>query len=96
MNIFLGSAEFNTIIDNPESVIEVVNAVTGDTEQSSLYCTQNVQQWKVSKSLKWSDITPEEMEMGLQLIGASQKGQEKRLLVNSPHNFHTHFPQHCE
>jgi hypothetical protein len=28
--------------------------------------------------------------------GTSQKGKYKRLPVNSPHNFHTHFSSHYE
>jgi len=45
-----------------------VSSVIGDdliqllTEQSNLYHSQNAEKWKVSpKTLKWSDITPEEM-----------------------------------
>jgi hypothetical protein len=60
----------NAIIGNTESLIEVVSAVVGDdliqlfSEQSSLYCPQTLQQWKVSsESLKWSDIAPGEMKM---------------------------------
>jgi len=50
------------------SVAEVVSSVIGDdlilllTEQSNLYHSQNAKKWKVSpKTLKWSNITPEEM-----------------------------------
>ena len=45
-----------------------MSSVIGDdliqllTEQSNLYHSQNAEKWKVSpKTLKWSDITPEEM-----------------------------------
>jgi hypothetical protein len=61
-------------IDNYESVVEVVNSITGDdtaqlfTEQSNLYCCQN-SQWNVSlRTLKWSNITTEEIRKFLELI----------------------------
>ena len=64
---FLGTTGLNIVIDNPESV-EVMSSVIGDdlilllTEQSNLYHSQNDEKWKVSpKTLKWSNITPEEM-----------------------------------
>jgi hypothetical protein len=60
----LGTTVFNIVIDNPESVVEIVNSIiSGDlillfTEQSNLQHSQNAQQWKVlPKTLKWSSIT---------------------------------------
>jgi hypothetical protein len=45
---FYRSAGLNIIIDNPESVIEVVSVILQlFTEQSNMYHTQNAQQWKV-------------------------------------------------
>jgi len=44
---FLGTTVLNTVIDNPESVAEVVSSIIGDnliqllTEQSNLYNSQN-------------------------------------------------------
>jgi hypothetical protein len=64
-------------IGNPEFIVEVVSTVIDDhlthlfTEQSNLYHIPNSQQWKVSsKSLKWYDITPEEMKtfVGLTIL----------------------------
>ena len=72
---FLGTTGPNIVIDNPESVVEVVSSIIGDnlilllTEQSNLYHSQNAEKWKVSsKTLKWSNITPEEMRKFLGLI----------------------------
>ena len=72
---FLGTTVLNIVIDNPESVAEVVSSIIGDnlilllTEQSNLYYSQNAEKWKVSpKTLKWSNITPEEMRKILELI----------------------------
>jgi len=89
---FLGTIGLNIVIDNPESVAEVVTLVIGDdlilllTEQSNLYHSQNAKKWKVSpKTLMWSNITPEEMRKIFgtnNFDGASQKGQYKRLLVH--------------
>jgi hypothetical protein len=66
--LFFGTTSLNIVIDNPESVAEVVSSVIGDdliqllTEQSNLYQSQNAAKWKVSpEALKWSNITPEEM-----------------------------------
>jgi len=60
----LGTMGLNIVIDNPESVVKVVNSIISDdlillfTEQSNLQHSQNAQQWKVSpKTLKWSGIT---------------------------------------
>jgi hypothetical protein len=65
---FLGSTGLNIIINNPESVVEVVSSVIGAdlipllSEQSNLYHSQIAQKWKfLPKTLKWSHITPEEM-----------------------------------
>jgi hypothetical protein len=72
---FLGTMGLNILIDNSESVGEVMSSITGDglilllTEQSNLYHSQNAEKWKVSpKTLKWSNITPEEMRKFLGLI----------------------------
>jgi len=65
---FLGTTGLNIVTDNPESIVEVMSSITGDglilllTEESNLYHSQNAEKWKVSpKTLKWYDITPEEM-----------------------------------
>ena len=54
---------------------EVVSSIIDDdlilllTEQSNPYHSQNAEKWKVlSKTLKWSCITPEEMRKFLGLI----------------------------
>jgi len=72
---FLGTTGLNIVIDNPESVAEVMSSAIGDdliqllTEQSNLYHSQNAEKWKVSpKRLRWSNITPEEMRKFLGLI----------------------------
>jgi hypothetical protein len=72
---FLGTIGQNIVINNPESVVEVMSSITGDDliqlliQQSNLYHIQNALKWKVShKKLKWSNITPEEMRMFLGLI----------------------------
>jgi len=72
---FFGTTGLNIVIDNPESIVEVVSSIIGDdlvqllTEQSNLYHSQNAEKWKVSpKTLKWSNITPEEMRKFLGLI----------------------------
>ena len=63
------------MIDNTESVVEVMSSITGydptqvHIEQSNLYHIQNALKWKVSpKTLKWSNIKPEEIRMFLGLI----------------------------
>ena len=65
----------NVVIDHPVSVADVVNTVIGDdliqllTKQSNLYCRQNEQKWKMlPKTLKWSNVTPEEMRKFMGLI----------------------------
>ena len=65
---FLGTTGLNIVIDNHESIVEVVSLIIVDdltqllTEQSNLYHSQNAQKWKVMPtSLRWSNITPEEM-----------------------------------
>ena len=72
---FPGTTGLNIVIDNPESVVEVVSSVVVDdlilllTEQSNLYHSHNAKKLKVSpKTLKWSNITPEEMRKFLGLI----------------------------
>jgi len=56
---FLGTTSLNIVIDNPESVVEVMSSVIdGDLiqlliEQSNLYHSQNAEKWKVfPKTLK--------------------------------------------
>jgi hypothetical protein len=58
---FLGTADLNIVIDNPESIVEVMSSVIGDdriqllTEWFNLYHSQNIEKCKVSpKTLKWS------------------------------------------
>ena len=72
---FLGTTVLNIVIHNPDSVVEVVSSIIGDDlvllliEQFNLYHSQNAVKWKVSsKTLKWSNITPEEMRRFLGLI----------------------------
>jgi len=72
---FLGTTGLNIVIGNPESLVEVMSSIIGDdliqllTELSNLYHSQNAEKWKVSpKTLKWSNITPEEMRKFLGLI----------------------------
>jgi len=72
---FLGTTGLNIVNHNPESVVEVVSSIIRDdlilllTEQSNHDHGQNVEKWKVlSKTLKWSNITPEEMRKFLGLI----------------------------
>jgi hypothetical protein len=71
---FLGTTGLNIVIHNPESVVEVVSSIIRYDlilllTQSNLYHSQNVEKWKVSsKTLKWSNITPEEMRKFLWLI----------------------------
>jgi len=72
---FLGTTGLNVVIDNPESLVEVVSSVIGEdlilllTEQCNLYHSQNAEKWKVSpKTQKWSHITPEEVRKFLGLI----------------------------
>jgi len=51
---FLGTTGLNIVIDNPESVVEVMGSIAGDnlilllTKQSNLYHSQNAEKWKVS------------------------------------------------
>jgi len=55
----LGTTDLNIVIDNPESIVEVMSSIIGDdllqllTEQSNLYHSQNAQKWKgLPKTLK--------------------------------------------
>jgi hypothetical protein len=66
--LFLGTTGLNIVIDNPESVVEVVSSINSYnltqllTEESNLYHSHNAPTWKVlPKTLKWSNITHEEM-----------------------------------
>ena len=61
-----------------------MNSIIGDdllqllTEQSNLYHSQNAEKWKVSpKTLKWSDITSEEMRKLLLISEENCKMVEK-------------------
>jgi len=72
---FFGTSGVNIVIDHPVSVADVVNTIIGDdlirllTEQSKLHHRQNEQKWKMlRKTLKWSNITPEEMRKFMGLI----------------------------
>jgi len=50
------------------------------TEQSNLYYIQNVQKLKVlPKTLKWSNITPEEMRKSLGLIILMGQGSKENI-----------------
>jgi hypothetical protein len=90
---FFGNIGLNIVIDNAESVVEVVSyvvevvsSVIGDihiqllSEQSNLYHSQNPEKWKVlPKTLKWSSITHEEMMKFLGII--ILMGQVRRRLL---------------
>jgi len=72
---FLGTKDLNIVTDNPECVAEVVSSIIGNdlilllTEQSNFYRSQNAKKWEVlPKTLKWSNITTEEMRKFLGLI----------------------------
>jgi len=72
---FLGTTGLNIVTDNPQSVAEVVSSINGDNliqllaEWCNLYHSHNAEKWKVlPKTLKWSNITPEEMRKFLGLI----------------------------
>ena len=89
--LLLGTTGLNIVVDNPESVVEVVSSVIGDdlikllTEQSNLYHSQNAKKWKVSpKTMKWSNITPEEMRkfLGLIILMGQVRKENMRLLVH--------------
>ena len=67
VNSCLGITGFKMVIDNSESVVEVVSSITDNdtkqlfTEQSDLYHCQH-SQWNVSlRTMKWSNITTDEM-----------------------------------
>jgi len=101
----LGTTGLNIVIDNPESVVEVVSLIIGDdlilllTEQSNLYHSQNAAKWKVSpKTLKWSNITPEEMRkfLGLIILMGQVRKENIRDYWSTDHNFHTHFSSRYE
>jgi hypothetical protein len=70
----LGITGLKIALDKSEPVVEVVSSITGDdstqlyTEESDLYCCQN-SQWNVSlRTLKWSNITTEEIRKFLELL----------------------------
>ena len=89
---FLGITGLSIVIDNSESVVEVVSSIIGDdciqlfTEQSNPYRSQNAEKWRIlPKTQKCSNITPEEMRKFLgnnNFDGTSQKGKYKRLLIH--------------
>jgi hypothetical protein len=73
--LFLRTTQLNIVKDNPDSVTEVVSAVTDDkiikllTDQSHLYHSQNAHQYKISpKTLNWPNITTSETKKFLGLI----------------------------
>jgi hypothetical protein len=49
---FLGTTGLIVVIDNPQSVVEIMSSVIGDhliqllTEKSNLYLSQNAEKWK--------------------------------------------------
>ena len=98
---FLGTTGLNIVIDNPESVVEVVSSIIGDnlihllTEQSIIYHSQNAKKWKIlPKTLKWSKITPEEMRKYLGLIilmGQVRKENIRDYWFNDPTFLHPFF-----
>ena len=72
---FLGTTVLNIVIHNPDSVVEVASSIIGDdlilllTEQTNLFHSQNAEKWKVlSKTQKWSNITPAEIRKLVGLI----------------------------
>ena len=72
---FHGTRGLHIAIDNPESFVEVMSSIIGDnliqllTEQCNLYHSPNAEKWKIlSKTLKWSSMTPEEMRKFFRLI----------------------------
>ena len=93
------------MFDNPESVVEVMSSIIGDdliqllTEQSNLYHSQNAEKWKVSpKTLKWSNITLEEIRKFWELItlmGQVRK-ENKRDYWSTHPTISTHFSSHYE
>jgi len=83
---FPGTTGLNIVIDNPESVVEIVSSIIGDnlihllTEQTILYHSQNAEKWKVSpKTLEWSNITPEGMRKYLGLITLMGQVRKKNI-----------------
>ena len=99
----LGTTCLNIVIDNLESVVEVVSSIIGDdlllllTEQSNLYYSQNAENLKVSpKTLKRSSIIPEEMRKFLGLIilmGQVRKENIKDYWCTDPTISTTIFPR---
>jgi hypothetical protein len=71
---FLGTTGLHTVIDNPESVVEVVSSVIGDEliqllDSLTFTIVKMHRKRKSSpKTLKWSSMTPEEMRRFLGLI----------------------------
>jgi hypothetical protein len=98
---FLGTSGVNIVIYHTVSVADVMNTIIGDdltqllTEQSNLYHRQNEQKWKMlPKTLKWSNITPEEMKfMGLILMGQGRKESVRDNWLADPTISTPIFPQ---
>jgi hypothetical protein len=90
-------------VDHPVSVADVMNTIIGDdliqllTEQSNFYHRQNEQKWKMlPKTLKWSNITPEEMRkfMGpIVLMGQVRKESVRDYWSTDPTISTPIFPQ---
>ena len=98
----LGTSGVNLVIDHTVSVADIVNTIIGDdliqllTEQTKLHHRQNEQKWKMlCKTLKWSNITPEEMRkfMGLIVLMGQVRKESVR---DGSHNFHAHFSPNYE
>jgi len=69
------------------------------TEQSNLYHTQNAEKWKVSpKTLKWSNITPEEMRkfLGVIILMGQVRKENIREYWSTDPTISTHFSSHNE
>jgi len=102
---FLGTTNLNIVIDNPESVVEVVSSIIGDdlmllrTEQSNLYHSQNAEKWKVLPiTLKWSTITPVEMIkfLGLVILMGQVRKENVRDYWSTDPTISTHFSSHYD
>jgi hypothetical protein len=101
--LFLRNSGVNIVLDHPVSVADFVNTIICDdliqllTEQSNLYKRQNEQKWKMlPKTLKWSNITPEEMRkfMGLiVLMGQVRKESVRDYWSTDPSISTPIFPQ---
>jgi len=108
---FLGTRGLHIVIDNPKSVVEIVSSIIGDdlvqllTEQCNLYHSPNAEEWKVlSKTLRLSNITPEEVRkfLGLVLLKGQIRKENIRdhwsseLTISTPLFPHTMSRNHFE